>query len=217
MKFTPLPAAMVFLLLACKTELAAWKQYHFTEVIANEPLSESRLPRELWNKIRGTLSEKLSKDEGRGTLPTVFVPLKVYFIEKNNGILQRGHTVVQLAAGGGELDLSDIVRDKNGSFYLAVEFLPEMENAQKRVYFLSNGKQRRIGGETVGAGCNIYFDLSKTFEQAMKKNGFLLNTSEGRHVSALAGTYFFAAAKGDKLYLSALRIKDSKRKFLQCR
>lgn len=204
---------------ACSSEPPAWKKNRFTEVSVTEPLSRNHLPRGLWNQIRGVLhSEALESDpEKSGSLPSIFVPLKVYFVEKNKGILHRGHTAVQFAAGGGDLDLSEFIRDKNGSFYLAVEFLPEMDDVKRRVFFLSDGVQRRIGQEVVGAGCNVYFDISKAFARAMKKEGLLLNTSDARHVSALAGTYFFAAAKGEKLYLSALRIKDSKHKSLQCR
>lgn len=209
-------------LVGCSSEPPAWKKNRFAEVRVTEPLSRHHLPRGLWKMIRGVLYEEESdpasdKDDGYGSpLPSIFVPLKVYFIEKNEGILERGNTVVQLAAGGGDLDLSEVIRDKRGSFYLAVEFLPEMEDVKRRVFFLSDGKQRRIDADVVGAGCDVYFDISKAFTRAMKKVGFLLNTSDGRHVSALAGTYFFAAAKGDKLYLSALRIKDSKYKSLQC-
>ena len=50
----------------------------------------------------------------------------------------------------------------------------------------------------------------------MKGEGLLLNTTDGRHVSALAGTYFFAAVHDGKLHLASLVIKDSLRQDLMC-
>jgi hypothetical protein len=150
-------------------------------------------------------------------LPSQFSPLKVYLIEKNRGLLGREHFELTYGPGGGELDLRDFVQPRNGSFYFAVEFMPALEKAERRVFFLSNSRIRQLGKETYGSGCNTYFDVSKAFAANMGKDGFLVNTSDGRHVSALAGIYFFAAVADGKLHLAHLTVRDSGQKALQCR
>jgi hypothetical protein len=151
------------------------------------------------------------------SIPSAFAPITVYFIEKNHGILNKGNTKVVFPAGGGELDLSSIVQNKNGSFYVVIEFLPEIDKSiEKKVYFLSRGLERTLDGEKYGAGCQSYFDVSTAFKNMVAKDGFLVNTTAGRHVSALAGIYFFAAFVEGKLQLASLTIKDSTRRELQC-
>jgi hypothetical protein len=175
----------------------------------------------------------------KGPLPSVFAPLKVYLIEKNHGILSHGNTAITLAAGGGTIDLHDFVLPRSGSFYFAVEFLPAKptsdvakegskegskdapkdtakEALEPHVFFLSGSRIRTIDGETFGSGCDTYFDVSLAFKKAMAGDGFLVNTSEGRDTSTLAGTYFFAAAQDGKLYLASLNIKDSAHPRLLC-
>lgn len=151
-----------------------------------------------------------------GPLPSVFAPVRVHLIEKNPGILTRGHTTIEFAAGGGTLDLSEYVSAKNGSFFLVFEFVPDLDEVKRHVFFLSGAIKRKLNGDVVGAGCNTYFDISEAAEKAAGKEGFLVNTTGGRHASALAGTYFFSAAHAGKLYLAALSITDSTRKPLLC-
>jgi hypothetical protein len=152
----------------------------------------------------------------QNVLPSEFSPLKVYLIEKNKGILGNENSELQYGPGGGELDLRDYVAPKNGSFYFAVEFMPALEKAERKVYFLSNSVVRKLGGVTLGSGCEAYYDVTSAFKKAMSHEGFLVNTTGGRHVSALAGTYFFAAASEGKLYLARLTVRDSSQRSLQC-
>ncbi len=205
-----------------------WKSHSFKSMDLSRAPSEVRLPRELWEKIEslggggGKGAEKpaeADKSEGgtRNATATVFAPLKVFLIEKNPGILQEGHTEIAFGPGGGEIDFRDFVQNHNGSFYFVAEFMPEVENLTRHIYFVSNGLHRKIGKDFFGAGCNTYFDLSNAFDKALKGTGFLVNTTEGRHVSALAGNYFFAASHQGKLYLASLTIKDSGNRKYQCR
>lgn len=206
----------LLILIGCKSEPPAWKRNRFSEIDISGEMGPIHLPRGLWSRVVSVFYGDSPKGSTQEPLPSVFSPLRLYFLEKNRGILLRGNTVIEFAAGGGEIDLSDVIARKNGSFYLAAEFLPEMEDIDRRVFFLSNGVQRRIGRDLVGAGCDTYFEISKFFARSMKQNGFMLNTTDGRHVSALAGTYFFAAATKDKLYLATLVIKDSTYKSALC-
>lgn len=190
----------------------AWKDHTFQERDLTRALTEPRLPRSLWEKITGMLTKTMAdghQTKARGPLPSVFTPIKVYLVEKNRGVLSGGHTEILYGPGGGELDLKDFMGAKNGSFYLAVEFMPEVENVERRIFHLSNSVVRTVGKETLGSGCNTYFEVSKGFEKAMQKDGLLLNSTDKRHLSALAGTLFFAANHEGKLHLAALTVKDS--------
>jgi hypothetical protein len=149
-------------------------------------------------------------------LPSEFSPLKIYLVAKNRGILGRENIQINFEPGGGELDLQDYVAAKNGSFYFVTEFMPNLEKATRKVFFLSNSVVRKIDGEKIGSGCDSYFDVSKFFADSMKLRGILVNTTRARHVSALVGTYFFAAVNEGKLYLARLTVRDSVERSLQC-
>lgn len=222
-------AVAALLLCSCKAE-PAWKSHAFVSHDMSQSANDAELPSDLWNKIESLLKEGQSeakqdaksdtKSEGASakalTLPSEFVPLKVYLIEKNRGILKSGNTELLYGPGGGELDFKNFLEPLKGSFRLAVEFLPGVDATQRRVFFLSNGIKRKVGTETLGAGCDVYFDVTSSFSRVMKGEGFLLNTTDHRHVSAMAGTLFFAAVHDGKLHLAQLSIRDSRFKSLHC-
>jgi len=229
--------AVVTVFSACSHDSPIWKSYVFTTHDQSRSAASADLPRSLWEKITGLIHEGGTSASGGsdgaeqgadgentsggsarrlGQLPSVFSPIRVYLVEKNQGILTKGNTEIILPAGGGEIDLSDFVQAKNGSFYFAAEFLPKLEKVERKVFFLSGARERDIQGERFGAGCHTYFDVSSAFNKAVSREGFLVNTTDGRHISALAGTFFFAAAHEGKLYLASLIVKDSVRRKLQC-
>ncbi len=234
-------AALVILFAGCRDDSPTWKNHTFTAHDQSRSAASAELPRGLWEKITvlvhegGAGGSSAAPPEGGGEhgggggassgggstrrfgqLPSVFSPIRVYLVEKNQGILIKGHTEIILPAGGGEIDLNEFVQAKNGSFYFVAEFLPNLEKVERKVFFLSGARERELGGERFGAGCNTYFDVSSAFNKASSRDGFLVNTTDGRHISALAGTFFFAAAHEGKLYLASLTVKDSVRRKLQC-
>jgi len=228
MRLTCIGVAILLFAVAvsCRKEAPSWRDHAFNTEDMSRSAVQAHLPQSLWEKITGLVGGaggegghgggESSRGLLRGPLPSVFAPLRVFLVEKNRGILTRGHTEIVYPAGGGELDLSSFVLPKNGSFYFAVEFLPDVEKVDRKVYYLSGAPVRALDGEKYGAGCRSYFDVSGAFQKAMSKEGFLVNTSAGRHVSALAGVFFFAAAVEGKLYLASLTIKDSARRNLHC-
>jgi hypothetical protein len=217
----------------CKKEDPEWKTRAYTKVDLSRSDPQALLPRTLWRRIVLLLknaqlaavglpeTEEVEKAADgsivkHDPVPSVFVPLRVFLIERNRGILVKGDSEILFSGGGGEIDLADFVNDKNGSFYLAIEFAPEFENVKRHVFYLSGAKARRDQGETLGAGCNTYYNVTTAFEKAMEGKGILVNASGGRHTSALAGTFFFAAAHEGKLHLAALKIKDSAHRQYLC-
>lgn len=226
----------------CKKE-TGWRTRKFEEKTVKPKAHDVQIPAALWEKVEalssgGRSSGTAEKEEkpkegghesgasgggGGGSSnsaqrpPTNFESLKVYLIERNRGVLKTGDVALNFSNGGGELDLNDFVEPLRGSFYIVFEFLPTVENAQTKVFFLSQAVSRKIGKDQVGAGCDVFMDISTAVNTAVKGDGFLINTSDQRHVSALAGTYVFASNHDGKLHLSSLIIRDSGHRALQCR
>lgn len=216
---------------ACKKN-PNWKSQTVTEITVKPQIGEVKIPVSLWEKVIALntaaiaarkppvkSNEKSEAKEGSDEVApeTSLEPLKVYLIERNKGVLKGQNTALSFVAGGGELDLGDFVQPLRGSYFMAFEFMPDTVGVDTKVFFLSNSVIRKVGSDRVGSGCNTYFDLTKTFNEAMKHDGFLLNTSDQRDVSALAGTYVFVSTLGGKLHLATLIIKDDGYRALQCR
>lgn len=178
--------------------------------------ADVRLPVGLWNKIEAV--QRGSDESVTGLeIESEFMPIKVFLIEKNKGILGGRNHELFFSEGGGEIDLKDFVADQKGTFFIAFEPVAASTDAPPRVFYLSNATQRTLGRETLGAGCNKYFELTTAFSVAMKSDGIQANSTDGRHVSALAGTYFFAVPQAGKLHLAQVTIKDSRYRSLHCR
>lgn len=202
-----------------------WKQATYVDVNVKSSASDIQVPASLWEKVlalakpaapAGKKSEEGEKKE-EATPETVQEPLKVYLAERNKGVLKGQNLALAIPGGGGEIDLGDYVQPLRGSYFVAFEFLPEVAAPQTHVFFLSNSVIRKLGEQKVGSGCETYFDLTKRFETEMKHSGFLVNTSEQRDVSALAGTYLFVSTYDGKLHMATLVIKDDSHRALQCR
>lgn len=197
-------------------EKKSWRDNSFTEKDLRRQPAHVEMPASLWEKMQdfARTSGQLAKD---AEVVTEFVALKAYLIEKNRGILGRENFALEFPVGGGEIDLSDFLQPLRGSFYFATEFLPDLDPKMKKVFFLSNSPTRVLTGSKVGAGCDAYYDVTSAFDKAMAGTGFLVNTTDGRHVGALAGTYFFGGFEGGKLRIASLVVRDSKFRPLHCR
>lgn len=196
----------------CKKTAPNWKSQAFEEKKVKPQSGDIEIPSTLWARVA---PPKIKEgDESRPE--TALEPLKVFLIEKNKGVLKGQNIALSFVAGGGEINLSDFVEPLRGSFYFASEFMPDVENANVKVHFVSRSQIRKIGDDVVGAGCDKYFDLTGAFAGAMKKDGFLVNTSDQRHVSALAGIYLFTSTYDGRLHMASLTVGDSEYRALQC-
>jgi hypothetical protein len=145
-----------------------------------------------------------------------FMGIKVYLYEKTPGIMRGSNFLVHFERGGGELDLANYLSDRNGSFYIAME--PDVNEplADLRVFYVSQGRKRRVDGGIWGAGCGVFMDITSYYYKTHKDAGILTNTTRERHVTVLAGQYVFYAHKGGSLLMSQLTIKDSRFPRLYC-
>lgn len=160
---------------------------------------------------RGSVFMRIS-----GEVPTDFMPIKVFLIEKNKGVLGGENHLLSFGPGGGELDLANFLGERQGTFHIAFEIGLERGDNPFKVFYLSNARKREIDGITYGAGCNTYHDITGFFEKSMKGEGIRVNTTQERYVSVLAGTYFFALSHEGQLRIAQVTIRDSRFRQYHC-
>ncbi len=194
------------------------------KVVITEIPKDIKVPLEMWEVLaKDPKAKPEEKKEGEGgeskgekTDAYVFAQATVSLKEKNEEILSPAEVEISLPRGGGEVDLASFVTQKQGSFYVKLDF-PEFEGATlKKVLFISNSKKRKIDEQIFGSGCNVFMDISETFFKEMQKDGLKVNTTRNRHTSVLAGTFILMAKKGTESYISQVTIFDSKNPELQC-
>jgi hypothetical protein len=146
----------------------------------------------------------------------IFAPLRVYLVEKNNGILRQPKIQIDYPLGGGRLDLSAYTSGQIGSFYFGLEIPDNLGLTDLRVFYVSGARSRKIDGEIFGAGCETFFDVSAQFQKEMLKDGLKLNTARNRHISVLAGNFVLTGQKGKQIVVTQLNVTDSKNRQLLC-
>jgi hypothetical protein len=136
------------LVTGCK-KVPAWKSQTFTETSVKPQAGDSQIPASLWEKVIALNTAAIAakkapvKSEQTESKPeempeTSLEPLKVYLIERNKGVLKGQNRALSYVGGGGELDLSNFVMPLRGSYYIAFEFMPDVEGVDTKVFFLSN-------------------------------------------------------------------------------
>lgn len=149
-----------------------------------------------------------------------FLDVQVSFRSSVDGVLS-AHTKFSLPRGGGEIDLKNYVVGEKGSFYMSVaaqrttELDQEVKNLH--VYYLSEAKTRTIAGESFGAGCKKFMDVTYLFQKKNLDGGLQLNATEQRYLSVVAGVFYFVEfSSAQKRYISAVRITDTRYPELLC-
>lgn len=229
-----------FLIVFLATAVACSKQAHeeseVTEIKLSDPLDDIKLPVMIWEMAdeggSGAAAEAPKGGGGHGGAPApaptagaskdksstyTFTPIRVILEQKNEGVLIHPKIALQLARGGGRVDLSELVTSQNGSFYLSFELAEEMKDSKDlKVFFISDAKKRKLGHEVIGGGCQSLFDLSKKFEAQFLKSQLKLNTTRDRHLSVIGGSFVFSVKKDNQVYISQISFTDTKKKHLFC-
>jgi hypothetical protein len=117
------------------------------------------------------------------------------------------------------VDLASYVKGKTGTFYLSIESQPLQQEVSGldglRVFFISRGVKRKIGKESLGAGCDTLMDISNLYAQNLSR-GFKLAATQQRYVSVLAGTYYFIWPIKEVLNVGTVTLEDSRYPDLEC-
>lgn len=158
------------------SSFAAAKDFTFSETP-----NDFKIPAVLWKKI----------DETAGKDTLTYVPIKVQLVEKNPGVLVDSEINYQFPKGGGEIDLSQVTKDQQGTFRVSFDLsgFEAPENVQ--VFFVSKARKRRLQDELWGAGCNKYMDVTSFVKKKMTKDGLEVNTTKFRHLTVLGGHFIF--------------------------
>jgi hypothetical protein len=232
LKWGLLATVAAALLPGCQKE-PPWKSRAFVERNSSSGVGVVLVPESLWNRLidperpltdllgNSTNEAQKRTDNDSAVVQTAketdLKPIAVYLIEQTHGVLGGRNHKIQFGPGGGDLDLRDFVIGDRGAMRVVFEFANAVDpNSKRRVWYLSNARQRRVGSDEVGAGCRAYMDISKIVENSNRNEGLLFAVGDDRHVSAMAGTYFFSVKNGSRVDVARLTIYDSSKRTLLC-
>ncbi len=175
------------------------------------------LPQPLWDRItmryQGNQKFKENKyDFFEG------IPLNISVVSPKKGVFNTNYTQIGLATFGANIDFAELGSDKErGPVELDFKTdLKEEEMKDLQVYYSSNSRRRKIDGEQIGNGCNVLLDLTSYFKNEVFKRHILLHTGQMRHISAVAGTFYFVSAEPQRLRISQVTFTDSRHTELTC-
>lgn len=183
--------------------------------------SEIKLPASIWEKLAtdqyGETKESGGHAQGKDVQTAsiasgsvTFLPVKVILKEKSPGVLTEEKIEIEFPRGGGEVDLTKFVKDKQGTFIVNFEFPGEESLQTMKVFYVSKARKRRIDDQIWGAGCKQYMDIKDFYLKKIKKNQFFVNTTKNRHLSVLGGHFIFASSVSKQLQVAQVTFKDSK-------
>lgn len=168
------------------------------------------VPERVWDSMKPKTAEEKEK-------PILYTSVKVFLKEKNKDVLKKPVQAYEFSRGGGELDLSTVLGSKPGTFFLSFE-LPEFENAlQKKAFFISQSRKRKVEGEILGSGCHKILDISSELYKEIKDGGIKINTTRARHDSILGGHLIFLGETEKNWFLTQVTFFDSSRSDLFCK
>ncbi len=168
-------ATLLILIFTC---LAYGKKIEITD---NGP--EVKIPNPIWKTF--------PTEKGKDTI--TFSAVTVRLVEKTRGVLVEPEIEIKLPKGGGQIDLSQFVSNKQGTFHVYFN-LDEMTDDQKlKAFFISRTRKRKIENEVWGSGCNKFMDIRNFLLTGGRAKGIEVNTTRSRHLSVLGGTFFFAS------------------------
>lgn len=214
-----------------------WESFSYSSYSQGSTTEDVPIPESLWKLVidpERPLSDLLgkmgSKESSQSSsqqnsavsedlVETDLAPLTIYLIEQTKGALGGRHHKIQFGPGGGSLDLHDFIAGDRGSFRVVFHYAPEgmLPKAKIRAWYLSNAKTRQLNQERLGAGCDVYMDISTAIANSAKNDGLLFAIRNGRYASSLSGTYLFSVKTNTNVAVSQVTIFDSSRRDVLCR
>jgi len=197
------------------------------EVVASH--RDISLPKSLVAKIEKLYLKAYRKVEPYSTktdsqlilnIPRKLFLVKVVVKARTEGVLKHD-TLFTTPKGGGVIDLKEVLTNKKGTFFTKFANLYKVENDKGYVpelsaFFVSKHKKRLIDGKMAGLGCDKYVDITSYFTKENAGDGIKVNTTDGRHVTVLGGTFVFVAPEPEALHVAVVEFEDSKRPDLMC-
>lgn len=220
----------MFLALGACTKTVGYHVEEFKEIKVEDLPDEVKVPTKAWDLLEFKSASAEGHHEakaegggeghkeggGGGSKEVVFAAIKVFLVQKNEGIVNGEVVKIELPKGGGDIDLSQYLTGNNGSFYVGFEFPDFVESTAQRVLFVSHARKRKLDDQIYGAGCNQILDITNKYMLAMKGEGLKVNTTRERHLSTIGGTFLFSAQKAGSTSVAQVTFKDSKHQNLFC-
>lgn len=204
----------------CCTAIFAAEKADFVELGARMSSRDVKIPKSLVERIERGYRDFLKKAEngsGNEAINRGLINVLAEFTQERKAAL-RQNTRVVTPLGGGVVDLSEVVLPLRGSFNVKIKTSrgegKPLENPH--VYFVSRAKARSIDGETYGAGCDKFMDISPRFFKTRESHGFDLYTADQRYLSILGGTFIFVDYAKEALYVGGVTFTDSRYPNLMC-
>ena len=83
--------------------------------------------------------------------------------------------------------------------------------------YLSDSPGKRIEKGLWGNGCGKMYDLSQSAHRFLNEPGMLLTTSKRHYLHLMAGVFIFFQLVDERLFLSYIRIMDSRYPNFTCK
>jgi hypothetical protein len=205
----------IFLFFNCLIFISCTKKptfdMHESDVqLVDELPDDFVVPNVVWESMKPKIPDEKEK-------AIIYTSVKVFMKEKNKGVLKKPLLGFEFGRGGGDLDLSTVLGNTQGTFFVGFE-LPELENAlQKKAFFVSQSRQRKVDGEILGSGCNLVLDLSTELYKQSKETGIKINTTRYRHDSIMGGHLILLGETEKNWLMTQVTFFDSTREDLFCK
>lgn len=214
------------LLMGCFSNTPIRQQADFEAGAIYKSDKEAPIPRSLVQHLEQIYIQSFRDAQPDSTLTDIEIALKVprrllrvsvFLNEKNLGTLQ-SNLKFEMPHGGGAIDLADSVNQGKGLFYLDFDF-PELSQEQKsqlKVFYISNAKRFQISGQTVGAGCGQFFEVTQFFHDVIHQVGYELAAADFRYLGQMVGTFLFSYIEPNVLHIASVTFIDSRYPNIHC-
>ncbi len=170
------------------------------------------LPSKIWDSFFDNSSGTSRKVNSQ----ILFTPIQVVLREKNPGVLIKPTVIFEFSKGGGDIDLSKVLTDQVGTFFVSFEY-PGFESPDTlKIYFVSQARKRNVDGQIWGLGCQTYVDVKDWILKNYKKQGIEVNTLRDRHLSVLGGHFAFGYSEKSQVFATQVRFFDSTKGHFFC-
>ncbi len=190
-----------------------------TERTARTSSRDVHVPRALVAKVEKEYDSFLQKLGviNRSPVKRGLLNIRVDLVQKRGGGLFENARVIT-PLGGGVVDLSELVTPVRGAFFAKIETQYEDGKTPEdlRVFYVSRAVKRTLAGDTFGAGCNTWMELTSYFKKTMAAEGIHLYTADQRYLSVLAGTFVAVSFAKEALSVASLTFTDSRYPQVMC-
>lgn len=171
------------------------------EIVVSHFPADIQIPLSVWDLVEGksaiSFSGKIEHQEVTRAKfeENIFIGIRILLVEKTPGVLGGRSYEIKAQRGGLNIDLSNYVKAQRGTFI--VSFKPDVDvNPEKtKLYFVSRSRKRKVMGQSLGSGCNTFFDLTDYYLKTMMIEGMEVNVTDNRHISLLSGHFIMLASQ----------------------